>query len=133
MNTKSKLVLSLSLGLLAAPFALMANTSEKSYVDAYRGRTDIPRPISVVTPSIDAEYAGQQLSIEFVVDVSGKPTLITSRTPEASKELVASVTAAVEQWKFAPALEAGQPVSRKVVLPINIVDTFAADNRFAAN
>ena len=131
MNTKSKLVL--SLGLLVAPLALLASTPEKTYVEAYRGRTDIPRPISVVTPSIDPEYAGQQVALEFVVDATGKPTLIASRSPEASAELVAAVTAAVEQWKFAPALEAGLPVARKVVLPVTIVDTFGAGSRFAAN
>ncbi len=130
MNTKSKIAL--SLGLIVAPLALLASSPEKTYVDAYRGRTDIPVPISVVTPSVAPEFAGQTVAIEFVVDATGKPTLITSRSPEADKELIAAVTVAVEQWKFAPALEDGKAVSRKVVLPINIVDSFDAANRYAA-
>ena len=122
MNTKSKLAL--SLGLLVAPLALMAKTPEKAYVESYRGRTDIPAPIAVVTPALDSRFAGQQVTLKFVVDATGKPMLISSATPGADAELVATVTAAVAQWKFSPALVAGLPVAKKVVLPVNIVDSF---------
>ncbi len=122
MNTKSKLAL--SLGLLVAPLALMAKSPEKAYVESYRGRTDIPAPIAVVTPALDARFAGQQVTLEFVVDATGKPMLISSATPGANAELVAAVVDAVAQWKFAPALVDGLPVAKKVVLPVNIVDSF---------
>ena len=122
MNTKSKLAL--SLGLLVAPLALLAKTPEKAYVESYRGRTDIPVPIAVVTPALDSRFAGRQVILEFVVDATGKPMLISSATPGADTELVAAVTAAVAQWKFAPALVDGLPVAKKVVLPVNIVDSF---------
>ncbi|SDR98291.1 TonB family C-terminal domain-containing protein [Opitutus sp. GAS368] len=121
MNTKSKLAL--SLGLLVAPLALLAKTPEKAYVESYRGRTDIPVPISVVTPEVESRFAGQQVTLEFVVDATGKPMLISSASPKADAELVAAVTAAVAQWKFSPALVDGLPVARKVVLPVNIVDS----------
>jgi TonB family protein len=122
MNTKSKLAL--SLGLLVAPLALMAKSPEKAYVESYRGRTDIPAPIAVVTPAVESRFAGQQVTLEFVVDATGKPMLISSATPGADTELVAAVSAAVAQWKFSPALVNGLPVAKKVVLPVNIVDTF---------
>ena len=131
MNTKSKIAL--SLGLLLAPFALMAKSPETAYVESYHGRTDIPVPISVVSPEVSSEFAGQQVVVEFVVDTAGKPTLLASDTPAASKELVAAVLSAVEQWQFAPALAAGKPVARKVALPVNIVDQFATTSRFALN
>ena len=121
MNTKSKLAL--SLGLLLAPLALSAKSPEKAYVDAYRGRTDIPAPITVVTPVIAPRFAGQQVTLEFVVDATGKPMLISSATPGANAELIAAVSAAVSQWKFSPALVDGLPVAKKVVLPVNIVDS----------
>ena len=112
------------LGLLAlAPLALMAWSPEKAYVESYRGRTDIPVPIAVVTPAVEPRFAGQQVMLEFVVDATGKPMLISSASPKADAELVAAVTAAVAQWKFSPALVAGQPVARKVVLPVSIVDS----------
>jgi protein TonB len=122
MNTKSKLAL--SLGLLVAPLALLAKSPEKAYVESYRGRTDIPVPISVVTPEVGSRFAGQQVTLEFVVDATGKPMLISSASPKADAELVAAVTTAVAQWKFSPALVAGLPVAKKVVLPVTIVDGF---------
>ena len=122
MNTKSKLTL--SLGLLVAPLALVAKTPEKAYVDAYRGRTDIPAPIAVITPVVESKFAGQQVTLEFVVDTAGKPVLITSATPGADAELVAAVTSAVEQWRFSPAKVNGAPVAKKVILPVNIVESF---------
>ena len=131
MNTKSKIAL--SLGLLLAPLALMAKSLETAYVESYHGRTDIPVPISVVMPEVDSRFTGQQVVLEFVVDTTGKPTLITSGTPAADHELVASLQAAVEQWHFAPALADGLPVARKVELPLKIVDRFAGPTRFASN
>jgi TonB family protein len=131
MNTKSKIAL--SLGLLAAPLALLAKSPESAYVESYHGRTDIPVPVSVVSPEVDSRYAGQQVTLEFVVDTAGKPTLIASNSPKADAELVAAVTAAVSQWQFAPALVNGLPVARKVALPVNIVDRFGSGTRFAVN
>jgi TonB family protein len=121
MNTKSKLAL--SLGLLVVPLALLAKSPEKAYVESYHGRTDIPVPVSVVTPEVESRFAGQQVTLEFVVDATGKPMLFSSATPKADAELVSAVTAAVAQWKFSPALVDGLPVARKVVLPVNIVDS----------
>lgn len=131
MNTKSKMVL--SLGLLLVPLALSAKSPETAYVESYHGRSDIPVPISVVTPEVASRFAGQQVVLEFVVDTTGKPTQIASGSPAANRELVASVLAAVEQWQFAPALADGKPVARKVALPVKIVDSFGSATRFAAN
>ena len=131
MNTKSKLTL--SLGLLAAPLALMAWSPEKSYVESYRLRGDTLAPTSVVSPEVSAKFVGKQVVLEFVVDATGKPTSITSVSPGASAELVATVTDAVSQWKFSPALVDGKPVARKVSLPVNIVANSGYGSRFAAN
>jgi len=130
MNTKSKIAL--SLGLILAPLALLAKSPEKIYVESYHGRSDIPVPISVVMPEVESKYVGQQVLLEFVVDTTGKPTLLASATPGADAELVAPVLAAVEQWRFAPALEDGKPVARKVALPVMIVDDLGSTTRLAA-
>jgi hypothetical protein len=122
MNTKSKLAL--SLGLLVAPLALLAKTPEKAYVESYRGRTDIPVPLAVVSPAVVSRFAGQQVTLEFVVDATGQPTLFAPAAPGADTELVAAVVDAVAQWKFSPALVNGLPVAKKVILPVNIVDSF---------
>lgn len=131
MNTKSKIVL--SLGLLLAPLALVAKSPESAYVESYHGRSDIPVPVSVVTPEVDARFAGQKVELEFVVDPTGKPTLLASATPGADAELMTAVMSAVEKWKFAPALAEGKPVARKVVLPVKIVDSLDNATRFALN
>jgi TonB family protein len=131
MNTKSKIVL--SLGLLLAPLALVAKSPESAYVESYHGRSDIPVPLSVVSPEVDARFAGQQVVLEFVVDATGTPTQIASTTPAANPELVKSVLVAVEQWHFAPALVDGKPVARKVVLPVKVVDSLDRVSRFALN
>jgi protein TonB len=131
MNTKSKLTL--SLGLLAAPLALMAWTPEKAYIESYRARTDTPVPTSVISPEVSPKFVGSKVVLEFVVDLKGKPTSITSVTPGANAELVASVTEAVSQWTFSPALVDGKPVARKVSLPVNIVASNDSGSRFAAN
>ena len=130
MNTKSKLVL--SLGLLAAPLALMAWSPEKAYVESYRNRTDTPVPTSVIMPEVSAKYAGTQVVLEDVVDTTGKPMSITSATPGADAELVAALPSAVSQWKFSPALVDGKPVARKVALPVNIVANPGTVTRFAS-
>jgi len=129
MNTKSKLAL--SLGLLAAPLALLAMSPEKAYVESYQGRSGIPVPTSVVMPEVAPRFAGQKVMLEFVVDPAGLPTRIASATPGADAELVAAVSSAVAQWRFAPALVDGKPVARKVVLPVNIVDSLDNASRLA--
>jgi len=131
MNTKSKIAL--SLGLLVAPLALLAKSPESAYVESYHGRTDIPVPISVVMPEVDSRFNGQKVVLEFVVDTNGKPTLLSSSTPNANAELVTTVLAAVEQWHFAPALVNGLPVARKVALPVVVVDRNGNSSRFAMN
>ena len=129
MNTKSKIVL--SLGLLLAPLALLAKSSETAYVESYHGRSDIPVPVSVVMPEVEPRFAGQQLTFEFVVDPTGRPTQIAAVSPDADGELVAAVLAAVEKWQFAPALADGKPVARKVALPVKIVSRFDAATHYA--
>ena len=120
MNTKSKLIL--SLGLLAAPLALMAWSPEKAYVESYRAvHTDGPVPTSVIMPEVSSRFVGKQVVLEFVVDTKGKPVLISAVTPGVDAELVAVVTSAVEQWKFSPARVNGIAVPQKVMLPVNIV------------
>jgi TonB family protein len=82
-------------------------------------------------PEVSSKFAGTKVVLEFVVDPTGKPTSITSVTPGADAELVASVTAAVSQWKFIPAHVDGKPVARKVALPVNIVANPDSASRLA--
>ena len=122
MNKVKKLARILSLGVLLSPMAALASTNdatEKAYVKTYAGRTDVPVPLSVVTPSVLDDAIGQ-VEVQFVVNELGKPTQIAvkSATDEA---LVEPVKAAIAKWKFAPAQRNGTPVPANVLLPVRFV------------
>jgi len=121
MKIKSSVVTyALSLGLLAAPLALSAKSSEQAYVESYRGRTDIPVPVSVVMPEVGSHHAGLTVEVEFVIGASGKPENLVLRQ-SVDGELAETLTKAIAQWEFKPARIDGNVVARKLVLPLRIV------------
>ncbi len=129
MKTVSKLIL--ITGLLAAPLALLAKSLETTYVESFRGRTDMPKPTKVISPKVASEYAGTSVQLAFTVDESGTPQEIT--VPEATPaDLAKTLTAAVAQWKFEPLVRDGKAVRTKVVLPMLIVDELNAATKLAA-
>ena len=132
MKAVNKLAIVLSLGLLA-PFAASAKSVEKAYVETYQGRTDIPVPVAVVSPSVSTEYAGSTVELAFTVDTAGKPTeLSVKSSPDGV--LSDTVVEAVKRWRFTPAHLNGVPVAMKVVLPVMIVEEAPAGGpRFASN
>lgn len=131
MKATTKLVL--SLGLIVAPLALSAKSLEQTYLESYTGRTDVPVPLTVVSPVVPAEYAGTTVELEFTIDAKGKPEDIVSRTPVES-DLVHLLSRTIAQWKFEPLRRDGKAVPSRVVLPVRIVDDgFSSAKRFAAN
>jgi len=109
-------------GLFAAPFAFSAEAPEQSYLDSYRGRTDMPVPLKVVTPTVSQDFAGQTVRVEFLIDASGVPQRITvaNQTPA---RLAEAVTGDVGQWRFQPMTRNGQAVPAHIILPLSIVDS----------
>lgn len=123
MKTVQKLIL--TTGLLLAPFALLAKGPEQVYVESYRGRTDLPAPISVVKPSVPAEFAGRTVVLEFVVDAAGTPRDISVKGNDPTPaRLLTPVLDAVARWKFTPLRREGVAVASKVILPLRITDEF---------
>ena len=120
MNTTRKLMLVLSVVLLAAPLA-HALSLERTYIESYHGRSDIPVPIKVVSPYVDPGYAGTVVELVFTVDQTGAPQNIAVRTP-VDHELARVLTNAVRRWRFTPELRGGHPQAATVVLPIRIVE-----------
>ncbi|RME71864.1 MAG: energy transducer TonB [Verrucomicrobia bacterium] len=130
---KSALMTALSLGLLAAPLALQAKTLEEAYVESYRGRTDVPAPISVIAPQVAPGYIGTTVELVFIVDEQGRPTDIQARN-KADPDLVREVAKAVEKWRFKPMTDAeGKPHATRVLLPVHIVDEPGSSLLVAAN
>lgn len=114
--------LTLIIGLLAAPLALSAKSPEETYLAQYRGRTDMPVPVKIVTPNVEGKFAGRKVQVEFNLDAAGVPQNITTTTP-APAQLVAELSEAVAQWRFEPRALNGKATSTRVILPLTIVDS----------
>ncbi len=127
----SKLAILLSLGGLT-PFAASAKTPEQAYIESSRKGPGIPVPLVVVSPRVDAAFAGQTVKLEFLVDATGKATGITVES-SPDETLSDAVVAAVSQWEFAPAQVKGAPVATKVELPVRIVDNAPEGTAYASN
>jgi protein TonB len=130
MKNNNKLALLLSLGALL-PFAASAKTLEQSYIESCRKGTDVPVPVSVVSPAVDSYDIGQSVQVEFVVDTTGHATGVSVKSA-SDRAFAEAVVDAVKQWKFTPALHNGAPVATKVILPVRVVPA-AASSQFAVN
>jgi TonB family protein len=130
MKAASKFVVMLSVGMLSL-VAASAMTREQFYIESARQGTSIPVPISVVSPRVGPQYEGSTVELEFVVDATGKPTDIVVKSAW-DYTVGLYVTEAVSQWRFRPAELNGQPVAKKVQLPVMIVRENRTGDRVAA-
>ena len=129
MKHTNKLALLLSLGALL-PVAASAKTLEQSYIDGCRKGTDVPVPIEVVAPQVDGYDIGQAVSVEFVVDTTGRPSGISIKS-SSDRALANAVVDAVKQWRFTPAQRNGTPVATRVILPVRVVEAAKSPNLLA--
>jgi len=130
MKNTNKLALLLGLGALL-PFAASAKSLEQSYIESCRKGTDVPVPVAVVSPEVDAYDIGKSVQVEFVVDTTGHTSGVSIKSP-ADRAFAEAVVDAVKQWRFTPALHNGAPVATKVILPVRVVPA-AASSQFAVN
>jgi protein TonB len=131
MNKINKLALLLSLGTLL-PFAASAKTLEQTYLETCKKGTDIPVPISVVSPQVTGYDVGQTVQVEFVVDTTGHTQAVSIKSA-SDRDLAAAVVDAVKQWTFTPAQKNGKLVATKVVLPVRVVEAPKSDLFLASN
>ena len=130
MNVVRKLALVSSLvALTTAAFAVPS--AEESYLATCRKEPGVPVPVAVVSPRVAPEFAGRIVEVLFTVNEKGQPTQLAV-SPSVEGELASAVLAAVEQWKFQPAVRNGAPVATKVVLPVRVVEAGVAGSRYAA-
>lgn len=127
MKAVNKLAVLFSLVALST-LSASAKTEEQAYLETCRKDPGVPVPVAVVSPSVSPEYAGVTVQLEFVVDVTGKPAEVSVKS-ETDSALAATVTEAVKQWRFTPAMANGVAVATKVALPIRIVDDSLAGTR----
>ena len=129
MKAVNKLAIVLSLGALTSAVAF-AMTDEQAYIESCLKGSDVPVPVTVVSPSVSPEYSGTTVQLEFTVDVTGKPADLSVKSDTDTK-LAVAVIDAVKQWRFKPALTNGVPTATKVVLPVKIVDEVLAGSPLA--
>lgn len=112
--------LTVILGLLGASAAFAANPLEQSYLASFKGRTDIPVPVAVVSPRVGPAYAGETVQVAMIVDENGRPGHIRVLNARDA-ELADHVADAMAQWRFAPAHRDGKAVAVNVEVPVRIV------------
>jgi periplasmic protein TonB len=130
MKAVRKLVL-LSAGLLSSLVASATSSREQVYLETCRKDPEVPVPISVVSPTIGAQYNGSEVQLEFVVRADGRPAEFSIKS-SPDDVLAKAVIEAVKQWRFQPAELDGKPVAKKCALPVKIVGDSATGDRFAA-
>jgi TonB family protein len=110
----------------AALAAGLFTTSAFAYVEQPTAwpqapRADVPTVIKVVNPvDLPASSEGQTVKVVFTVDQNGQPQHI--RVPSGTDAtLKKSIVTALSQWRFAPVLVKGVPVSSRVVMPLKLL------------
>ncbi len=114
----------LTLGLFGALLALTppAIGQEVSRNHATNLTATPPLPTRSIQPRIGDRYEWVQVEMTFWVDQSGRPYGVGCNDLGADQNLVATLSQTIGFWKFAPAKDAdGNPVARKVMLPVSIV------------
>ena len=85
----------------------------------------VPAPVKIVNPTgILPSHRGEIVRLSLTIDEAGLPHnvhFISGRDPNLAEHLLP----AVAQWKFTPAMKNGRAVATEVVLPIQLVDSFA--------
>lgn len=120
MKTKSLVIAAALLGgLLSSASAFALDTSGA----AASGKFEAPVPVSIVNPTnLHPNYKGATVRVKFTVDEAGQAHDI--RVVSAKDAVVAkSLESAISQWRFTPARRNGVPVSAKVELPLQLVES----------
>ncbi len=82
--------------------------------------TERPLAQKIVNPAgLSRHHLGVTVQLSFTVDENGRPQDVEV-SGQNDRKLTASVVAAVTQWRFTPAMQAGAPVSMRVTMPLQI-------------
>lgn len=80
----------------------------------------LPLAQKIVSPAgLSRQHVGMTVQLSFTVDENGRPHDVEVMG-QTDRKLTDSVVAAVNQWRFAPAMQDGMPVSKRVTMPLEI-------------
>lgn len=109
----------LPLQLVESSAATLAQAAPKAVAV---GNYEAPVPTKVVNPTnLPASYKGATVRVNFTVDAAGQAHDI--RVSDKNATVTKSLISALSQWKFTPARQNGVPVSSKVTLPLQLVES----------
>jgi TonB family protein len=82
-----------------------------------------PAPASVVSPTgLPNRYIGKTVRLTMIIDAAGQPHDIKV-VSHGDAALAHKLVAAVSQWQFTPARKDGAPVSTRIELPLELVES----------
>ncbi len=82
-----------------------------------------PAPASVVSPTgLPNRYVGATVRLTMIIDAAGRPHDIKVVSPRDAA-LAQKLVAAVSQWQFTPGRKDGAPVSTRIELPLELVES----------
>jgi len=126
MNFKNILLAATVTAGLLSTSALTASVIVDSVVTTDVASYSAPTPLKIVAPSgIARRFQGETIRLSLTIDETGKPRNIALLSQQDSN-LVRNLLPAIAQWKFAPAMKNGRPISADVVLPVELVDESAS-------
>ena len=121
MKTKSPVIAAALLGGLlssASAFTLVVPVAPAPPL-----KFEAPAPATVVSPTeLPSSFKGQTVDVALTISASGEVSdvrLVRGTDRSLTKSLVSTLS----QWKFTPARKNGVPVSSKVVLPLQVVES----------
>lgn len=121
MKTKSLVIAAALLGGLlssASAFTLVVPAAPAPPL-----KFEAPAPATVVSPTeLPSSFKGQTVDVALTISASGEVSDIRL-VRGTDRYLTKSLVSALSQWKFTPARKNGVPVSSKVVLPLQVVES----------
>jgi hypothetical protein len=117
MNKITLLVATLSAALSTSAFAGTSTCCTAASQTANK-----PVPVKVVSPThLPRSYENATVEVALTIDAQGVPHDVRP-VGKIDRRVEQSLVTAVSQWRFTPNVVNGQPVSTRVLLPLQLVD-----------
>ena len=120
----SKKFLLLSAALLGGVLSTSAfATTADAHARVAKAAFEAPVVTKVVSPAgLARRFEGATVTVSLTVDANGQPSDI-KLVSQGDRALSRSLVSAISQWHFTPAKKNGVPVTTKVMLPVELVES----------
>lgn len=121
-NSMNKIVSLIKTALVFGTLAVVASAytlPETNYLASFVGKSGVPVPVKVTTPSIGQYYAGDTIKVSLKVDSAGKVKTVKV-VSEVDGDTKSAIENALYKWEFKPLTKNGLAVASTVELPIKV-------------